>query len=197
MVQKILEQTACFSLLASLFTNNIHYFQQHPLFPDNVHYFPTTSTIFRQGSLCPCMLHFLPTKRQHIYRHVPNASTLATLLNISFSLSGPPPHPHFQQTFRALPLSSSPAASPGPWILPALTPCHNLNGTLFPDKRFIIFLQRPLFPDMVYYFQTKGSFFPDNIHYFPTWHTISRQKVHYFQTTSIISQHGILFPDKK
>jgi hypothetical protein len=47
-IQKFPEQTACFSRLA-------------PLFPDNVHYSPTTSTIPRQCVLFPDNVHYSPT----------------------------------------------------------------------------------------------------------------------------------------
>jgi hypothetical protein len=77
--------------------------------------FPTVSTIFLQRQLftvstislqCPLfpdMLHFLPTKRSHIYLHSPNVSIFSTLKNVSFPSLGA--HP-------ALRLSSFPIHQP-------------------------------------------------------------------------------------
>jgi hypothetical protein len=80
-VQKFPEQTACFSPLAPLFPDNVHYSlttstipRQCPLFPDNVHYSPTCSSL----AYLPTRIFaaYLPTRRfadTHICRHVPNA----------------------------------------------------------------------------------------------------------------------------
>jgi hypothetical protein len=123
--------------------------RQCPLSPDNVHYFQTTSIISRQRPLFPYMLHFLPKKRYHIYRHVPNAFTFATLQNVSFPLLGTPSrHPL---------LGAPPRQPSGPPADPAGQPARPKIRMVhyFLTKRFIISRHSILFPDK-------------KIHYFPT-----------------------------
>jgi hypothetical protein len=110
-VQKFPEQTACFSLLAPLFPDNVHYFptistipRQRPIFPDNVHYSPTCSTFSRQkGSIFAntflTRLRSQPSETFHFPFRVPR-----------------PAPPRLEL------LPASPAARP--LIPPALPPAH-------------------------------------------------------------------------
>jgi hypothetical protein len=109
-VQKFPEQTACFSRLAPLFPDNVHFSltmstfpRQCPLFPDNVHYSPTCSTFSRQNGCIFAYTFLSPLRSQ------PSET-------FHFPFRDPtPPHPPL--TSGAPPRSASPAARPR--ILPA------------------------------------------------------------------------------
>jgi hypothetical protein len=163
-VQRIPEQTACFSRLAPLFPYNVHYFpttstipRHSPLFPYNVHYFQTCSTFSRQkGRIFTysflTSLRLQPSKTFHFLFWAP-------LL--------PPPRSEL--------LPASPAALP--LILQARPSAHKKEWYTISRQKGSFFF------DNVHYFQTKrfiisqhSTLFPYNVHYFQT------KKVHHFQT---------------
>ncbi len=137
----------------------LHYLPTCSIIADTCIYLPTQATI--------CQHRQLLADKNLFCRHVPNVPMFATLLNVSFFLSGTP-------TFGAP--SRSASLAPRPLFLPAHKPARN-------EKWYTICRQT------VHYLQTWYTICRQKIQYLPTWYTICQQRL-------IICRHGIQFADK-